>query len=78
MMNEEDFISISSNGSLLIWKINKRKPVMIINQAHNGTNRTGEIFIKSQELVGEKNNPIYSIALVPYSDLFVTGIKCKK
>nr|CAB3265800.1 U3 small nucleolar RNA-interacting protein 2-like [Phallusia mammillata] len=57
-INEEYMISGSDDGSICIWSIMKKKPIVIIRDAHKDE---------------KKNNWISSVAALPNSDLLATG-----
>ena len=79
MVDEENFVTGSDNGSISLWNIYKKKPVFILPMAH-GLDPTLKPEEASAEQDPDQHVPcppqprwITALATVPYSDLFFSG-----
>ncbi|KAF2757068.1 WD40 repeat-like protein [Pseudovirgaria hyperparasitica] len=80
LLSHDMFVTGSSNGSLSLWQIQKKKPIFVLPLAHGVEPKLtpGEVSAEideSMQKVEAEPQPRYITAMraIPYSDLLLTG-----
>lgn len=83
MVDELHFVTGSDNGSLALWLLAKKKPLCVVRCAHGVVPRKPSASYLAETDAGVRDAqqppelpfPVTAVAALPYSDVFVLGLR---